>query len=432
MGIPFVRHRSFVVLCFAGFLSSGVAAEPLRAVVEKALTTNPEVLTASANMKATEQELEQARAGYRPTIDVRGGGGREWSRNSGTSSDGRTLSRSEKSIALRQLIYDGGFVSAETAKQLERLRAAEKRLFDVSSSIGQRISDVYIEVLKNEVLYSLAKENLKVHEDYLGKMGDRVKKGVGQRADLQLADGRMALAASTLTSREAALDDAKIRYKRLVGEAARDLSMPEPVNRAIPAILELATEISFANHPSLAAARADVDAARQAEASARTKLMPTVSLEVGATGNKNIDGTHGNNYDRTAMVVMNYNLFRGGADDAKIKETGERLTAAMETQNNVQRAIEEEVGRAWVALNAAKASLHHLEEHAKRTEEVKGAYQAQFEIGRRTMLDLMNAENELFQAKSSLTSGRYAVIQGEYRLLAAMGGLLKVLSPEKY
>lgn len=174
-----------------------------------------------------------------------------------------------------------------------------------------------------------------------------------------------------------------------------------------------------------------MEAAREGEKLARTRFSPTLNLEGSLSRNRNLDGSRGPNSDTSLMMVMNYNLFRGGSDEARVLEAGARLTAAMETERNISRTIEEEVGRAWVALNAARASLRYLEEHVKRTGEVRSAYQAQFDIGRRTMLDLMNAENELFQARSSLATGRYAVLQGEYRLVAAMGGLLKVLELEK-
>lgn len=419
----------YLILITATFLGcgSGIAqADTLKATIEKALATNPEVLGAVANRQASENELEGAKGSRLPTVDLNLGRGREWSDT--TSISDKTLTRREAGVTLRQTLYDGGAISGEVSRQAARLQALDSRVFDVSDSVAQRIADIYLENLKATELYDLAKANLEAHRNYREKILDRVTAGVAQRADLQLAEGREALASSALTTREAGFEDARIRFRRLVGEMPRDLVRPASISRAIPALLELAGEIAFANNASLKVAKDEVIAAREAESASRARLMPVVSLDAGMTRNRNMDGTPGKNLDNTLMLMMRYNLFRGGIDKAKIAELHARLTSAMESENNVYRTIEEEVGRAWVALNAARSSLDFLKNHAQHTAEVKDAYQSQFDIGKRTMIDLMNAENELFQAKSSYISGLYSVEQSEYRLLAAMGGMLKIFN----
>lgn len=415
-----------------GFGSGAVQAATLKATIDKALATNPEVLGAVANRQVTENELGAAKGPRYPSLDLHTGSGREWTHTASMSpGDNYTLyRRREVGVTIRQILYDGGATSGEIARQAARLQSLDSRVFDVSDSLAQRVVDVYLEVLKATELYNLALENVETHRKYLQKMRDRVSAGVGARADLNLAEGREALAYSTLTSREAGLADAKIRFRRLVGEMPSDLVQPDSVSKAVPALVELASEIAYANNASLKAARAEVIAAKEAESASRSRFGPVFSLDAGITRNKSIDGVWGPNNDKTVMFVMNYNLFKGGADRAKTAELGARLTSAMESENNVRRTIEEEVGRAWVALNAAKASLDYLKEHAARTAEVKDSYQSQFDVGKRTMLDLMNAENEVFMAKSSLVGGRYSVAQSEYRVIAVMGGIQKVISAQ--
>ncbi len=278
----------------------------------------------------------------------------------------------------------------------------------------------------------LAEENHAKHDQLMSRTRERFEKGVGQRADYQLAEGRTALARSTVTNRKAGFEDARVRYKRQVGEPISDMTKPDSIARAIPPAEELAVEIGFNNNPALAVAKADVEAAQAARDVARARgRAPELGVEVAAARNRDLDGNRGANNDVTGMLVLRYNLYRGGADDARIREAAERYSAAMEAQNNTRRTIEEEISRAWVALVAARDSLTNLREHVDRTQEVLKAYRDQFELGKRTMLDLMNSENELFQAKSSLVSGEYAVLQAEYRLVAGMGGLLKTLGLEK-
>ena len=398
----------------------------IRDSIGKAIRTNPEVLAAISNRDATEKELDNAKAGRYPTIDLRLGGGNE--RTNTRSIDNKSLDRQEVSIQAKQLLFDGGAVSGEIERQRARLQSLDSKVFDTSDSVAQRVADIYLEVLKNQEIYDLAKNNLESHQDYLEKIRDRANAGVATSADLQLAEGRAALASSTLAAKEASLDDAKFRYKRLVGEMPKNLVKPNAITQVIPALVELANEISVNNNASLKVAMQDTLAAREAEKAARARFMPTVTLEAGATRNRNIDGISGKNQDNTLMMMMNYNLFRGGADKAKVEEYTARYNAAIESENNIKRMIEEEVGRAWVARKASKISLDFYVESAAKASSVKEAYKAQYEIGKRTLLDLMNTESEMFQAKSTLIAGMYTVEQSDYRLLAVMGGILKLFN----
>jgi adhesin transport system outer membrane protein len=401
-------------------------ADTLSEVIAKAIRTNPEVLAAISNRDATEKELDNAKAGRYPTLDLRLGGGNE--RTNTRSIDNKSLDRQEVSIQAKQLLFDGGAVSGEIERQRARLQSLDSKVFDTSDSVAQRVADIYLEVLKNQEIYDLAKNNLESHQDYLEKIRDRANAGVATSADLQLAEGRAALASSTLAAKEASLDDAKFRYKRLVGEMPKNLVKPNAITQVIPALVELANEISVNNNASLKVAMQDTLAAREAEKAARARFMPTVTLEAGATRNRNIDGISGKNQDNTLMMMMNYNLFRGGADKAKVEEYTARYNAAIESENNIKRMIEEEVGRAWVARKASKISLDFYVESAAKASSVKEAYKAQYEIGKRTLLDLMNTESEMFQAKSTLIAGMYTVEQSDYRLLAVMGGILKLFN----
>jgi len=421
-----LRHKFnlFIISFLLGI--NTLYAETLSEVIGKAIRTNPEVLAAISNRDATEKELDNAKAGRYPTLDLKMGSGSE--RTQTRTIDTDSFGRQEFSIQAKQLLFDGGAVSGEIDRQRARLQSLDSKVFDVSDSVAQRVADIYLEVLKNQEIYDLAKNNLESHQDYLEKIRERANAGIATAADLQLAEGRAALASSTLAAKEASLDDAKFRYKRLVGEMPRNLVKPNAITQAIPDLVELANEISINNNASLKVSAQDTLAAKEAEKAVRARFMPTVTLEAGATRNRNIDGIAGRNQDNTLMMMMNYNLFRGGADKAKVEEYSARYNAAIENENNIKRMIEEEVGRAWVARKASKISLDFYLESAAKASSVKEAYKAQYDIGKRTLLDLMNTESEMFQAKSALISGTYTVEQSEYRLLAVMGGILKLFN----
>ena len=145
------------------------------------------------------------------------------------------------------------------------------------------------------------------------------------------------------------------------------------------------------------------------------------------THNNDIDGARGVNADRFAMLRLRYNLFRGGADEARIREAEARVDEALARVGKARNDVEREVRQGWAALQANRMRLPQLAAHARTSVEVVDAYRAQFKLGQRSLLDVLNAENEQFSARASLVSGAYAVAGDELRVLAGMGRLLESL-----
>ena len=418
-----------LVLAAAG-CAFEAAAQALPEAVRQALRRNPEVLAAAANARAGVALYDQAGAGRFPTVDVRAAAGRETSENVGlqlSGRDSRTLQREEGSVTLRQNVFDGFQVRSEMERQSFRLDSSRYRLIETGETVALRAAEAYLEVLRDEDLVKLADENVARHEDLLSKTQLRFKSGVGQRADAEQAGARVALARSSLESARGTAQDSKARYTRVVGRPPGALTEPPSSGKYLPPALNVAQADGVENAYGVHAARAELQAARAGVRSTRADMLPRFDVELSANRNRDIDGIKGPNNDTQAMLVMRYNLFRGGADEARIREAMERETIALETLHNAVQSTEESVSRAWAALVAARNRLAPLDAHARATAQVLEAYRSQFELGRRSLLDLVNAENELFQARSALRSGQATAHATEYRLLAAVGGLVNAL-----
>lgn len=406
------------------------AAQALPDAVRNALRRNPEVLGAAANARAAVAGYDQAAAGRWPTVDLRGAGGREESENTGlrfSGQDSRTLTRREGSLILRQNVFDGAQVRSEMERQSFRLDSARYRLIETGETVALRTAEAYIEALRDEGVVRLAEENVARHEDLHQKTQARFKSGVGQRADAEQAGARVALARSTLVNARGTAEDSAARFNRVVGRYPVALADPPSPAKHLPPSAARAQVDAVDNAYGVHAARAELGAAQAGVRSVRADLLPRFDVELSASRNRDIDGIQGINNDNQAMLLMRYNLFRGGADQARIREAMERETVALETYNNALFSTEESVARTWAAMLAARERIAPLEAHARATAQVLEAYRSQFELGRRSLLDLVNAENELFQARSALHSGLAAARVAEYRLLAAVGALVKAL-----
>ncbi len=416
-------------------LSSFVYADTLTEVIQHTLETNPEILMTINNRRATEQTLKQAQSGYWPTVELTGGYGRERSDNVTTRNMGEevTLTRQEMGLTLSQMLFDGFSIKHKIARQNSLVNSAAYKVQDTSENIALITAEVYLEILRRQELLELSKDNVVIHQKMLEQIRILVEGGAGRLADVQQSRGRLALAKSSLVNAEGYLRNAQINYQRITGELPKELTMPPraPLEAALATKAtnqKTALELALNNHPSLRTAKADLEATRAEREHAKSAFMPHFSFELGVTNNKNLDGIEGDNDDMSAMLKMRYNLYRGGADQARRQETAERIGVSKEEIRRIQRTIKEDVLLSWNSLHTIRARLKHLNMHLKSTKDVLESYKEQFKLGQRSLLDVLDSENEHFNARASLVSAEYTEILSIFKILESTSLLLKTLN----
>jgi adhesin transport system outer membrane protein len=286
-----------------------------------------------------------------------------------------------------------------------------------------RAIQVYLEVLRRAAVVDLTYENLSQHEMTLSKISERFENGVGTKVDVVQTRGRRAQSKGTLLLSQRDAKNGSAEFYRVVGENPMELKLPSDV-AGLPSTLAQAIEIASRNNPGLKASEQDLEAAVSAQKQARAAYYPRFDLEVGATRNDDTDGTIGANDDETAVIRMSYNLYRGGGDKARINEAQAREFVAREALRSVQRAVEEDVTLIWNELDDILVRLEYLEAHVTSTEEVLEVYRDQLSLGKRTLLDLLDVQNELLRAKTAYLTGQYSARFAKYRVLASTGSLL--------
>jgi len=424
-----MRVLLFFLLTF--FFWQGHAAT-LREVIQHTLQTSPDILMVTQNRRVIDQQFKQATADYWPQIDINAGYGREYTKNNNTiqsTGNGLSLTRQELGLSLSQLVFDGFRVTHQVDQQRHLVESAAHQVTENSENIAILTAEVYLEILRRREIVELNKDNIVIHQKTLDQIRSLVEGGIGRQADLQQVTGRLSLAKSSLVNAKGQLRNSEINYRRITGELPQQLITPRlaPIEAALPVSAESALEIALANHATLQITQADLLAAQAGERHAKAALMPNFSLELHGTKNKNIDGIKGDNDDLSAMLKMRYNLFRGGADQARIQESAERIGVAQEAIRRTQRVIEEETLLSWNSLLTIRARIDYLKRHLESTEEVLQSYKEQFKLGQRTLLDVLDSEDELFNARASLISARYAEMLSILKVLESIGLLLKTL-----
>jgi adhesin transport system outer membrane protein len=416
-------------LVLTSFLSPA-EAETLVQAVARAVNYFPDIHAASARRESSSAQAGQARAEFFPSINLALGEGRETSRNISTRALGRdlTLTRQEADLSVSQLLFDGGAVGGQVRRFGARTEGAAFSISDTAEILGLRTGQAFVDVRRLREQLTVARENVAIHEKTLDDVNALADAGRGRRADVTQAQARRALAMSAVEQLVGQLTQSESTYRYLTGRLPAELDAPPEFAPKLPVTPDQAVATALGGHPAVRAAEKELEASQYDRESARARLTtPRVTVEAGSSRNRDIDGIAGPNQDRYAMLRLRYNLFRGFGDSERVRETEARIDEAFAGLDRVRNEVERDVRQAWEGLQSDRLRLPQLEAYARASSDVAEAYRLQFQLGQRSLLDVLNAENERFNATSGFIGGRAAVSAGEIRLLATIGRLLDAL-----
>jgi adhesin transport system outer membrane protein len=400
--------------------------------VRDALNDNPDVAEARNQWLARREEIREAEGGFLPSVDLNAGIGYEYTDSPSTRAAGKDseeLTRRELGLTVRQMLFDGWGTRSEVERQQARTESAAARLLAVGESVALQATEAYVDLGRFRALLTISEESLEVHRRIEDQIRLRSEAGVGRRADYDQVLSRVALAEVNLLAARVNLRDAQTTFRRVVGRAPGEQPIEiaglEP--KGVPGSLDEALEVAQVNNPVLQVAAADIEAAKAQAEAARQFDYPRFDLELGGNLDDNLDGTEGRVDDLEAMIRMRYNLYRGGSDAARKRAAALNVNEARDVRDRSVLQLEETLQLAWAAFQATSAQLPLLEQQVTAAIATRDAYAKQFNIGQRTLLDVLNAENEVTQARQSVVATLADNLLARYRLLEAMGTLVDEL-----
>ncbi|HAT9160801.1 TPA: TolC family outer membrane protein [Legionella pneumophila] len=425
-----MRKALFVV---AMLTSSYTTADTLYEAVQYGMIANPDILLNTAKGLSAKQAIDKAKGGLYPSIDVTGGFGRQRSVNPTSAAiddtPSTTLNIVESAVELRQRLFAGGGIINEVKRNQYLTEAQKWKTQGIAEDLALEITKNYFAVLLQERLYAYSIENLKAHKAVFKMIKERADAGITRTAEVDQANARLALAEANKISALADLQEVKINYAKTVGKWPENLQMPHvPARKSLPNNLARIIEKGLDNHPTVKSSYADIKEAKAQYDVARAAYYPEVNLVLNSSKNKNLGGLIGPNDSDTVAVRMNYNAFRGGADAARIRETAYQVQEAYETKNRTLLELKETIRLAWNAYVASALRIQPLKQHVTASRKTRTAYQDEFKVGKRTLLDLLDSQNEYYQSQIELARAENDEILSRYRILNGMGCLLKYLN----
>jgi adhesin transport system outer membrane protein len=369
--------------------------------VRQTLRRNPQVFQMEAESRASEYRVGEARAGFRPRLTLSSNLALEQQTIETSSADNRfkqSLGQARLSIPL----YDKT-LTAQLDQRLASSVGSDWRLTDTREQLMLRTVEAYIELVRNTNLVKLAQENLKILRQYVAQIKDIANSDLGRASDLPAAVARVALAESVLTSRLGKLESARVTWRQLTGLTAdQDLVNPPPVK--LPETVDAMVAQAFEFNPVLQLAQAELQTARRGVDVAKAPYRPRVSAELLAKAGSDWGGVLGRQSSTYAGVSLEWMAFSGNAEHYSQQAALEGVFAAQASADRVRDELRARVEQTWFELQASNASLRSFEDYARNAQLMVDASKNQFKIGRRSLLEVLNAETELFTARSNIES----------------------------
>lgn len=397
----------------------------LEQAVRTGLFSNPSYKESKNNQKASLKRVRQARAGYLPNIDLQGDGGYESTKNSAARDGTVELFRRRIQIDVRQMVFDGFETKYEVQRQKGRAKAATFDLYEESEQTALDIITAYISVVLQRDLLRIAKNNVARHEQILNDVRQSTQAGRTSRVDVDQVSARLASARSDLSSIQQNLEDARSDFKRRTGHFPGKLVSLGEISSGFDRFLDDHLASVLKNSPALKSAKADVRTAHAEYKQTIAPFMPQINLELSAQEAEDIGGVEGVDKTASAGANLNWNLYRGGEDVARRKEFEYRLAESRAVQARLAREVEDEVRKTWAAMEAAGEREANFRIQSASNEKLVAAYLQQFNLNRRTLLDVLDVQSELFRSQNNTVSEKSEKLISEYRLLALEGRLLE-------
>ncbi|MFZ5549399.1 MAG: TolC family outer membrane protein [Pseudomonadota bacterium] len=416
---------SLLALACSTALAQGAT---VAAAAQKAIETSPEVTARFNALRASAEEVGVASAAWLPRVDVTAEAGRSEDRIANRTPVAQSLNRTGASLEVTQLLWDGLATRNEVSRLSHTRMARYFEFLEATEQTALEAARAHHDVLRFRQLVALAEDNYVQHKYAFDQIQSRVLAGVARGVDLEQSGARLALAESNLVTEKANLHDVVERYRRVVGEmppaaAAQGNNLARP----LPATGVEALQGSARLSPVIAGAVENLRAVRAQGDVRRSGYQPRVEAKLRGGGGHNFDGVQDQKQDVTGQIVLTWNIFNGGADDARQRQQAHLLSQAADLRDKACRDTRQTTAIAYNDVRKLEEQIGYLDRNVLAIEKARNAYRQQFDIGQRSLLDLLNAENELYTARRSYVLAAADRDIAVVRTHAAMGTLVAAL-----
>jgi outer membrane protein len=411
----------------AVFAAPAAHAENLPEALAKAYQTNPQLNAERARQRATDENVPQALAGYRPQIVASLSAGLQAVRNllPDNTVQSATLKPWTIGVTVTQTLFNG-FKTANSVRVAElQVQSGREALRNVGQGVLLDAVTTYTNVLANQSLVTAQRANVAFLKETLGITQKRLNAGDVTPTDTAQAEARLSRGLSDLNAAEVALAISQATYAQVIGSAPTMLSPAETVDRYLPRSRDDATGLAFREHPAVMAAGFDVDVASTSIRVAESSLMPTITLQGSASRNKESDPTLSTFGTDQASITgqLTQPIYDGGTAASQTRQAKEISAQSRLVLDQVRNQARTAAIGAWVANEGAKIAVTASESEVRAATVALAGVQKEAAGGQRTTVDVLNSQQDLISAKARLIGAQRDRVIASYTLLSAIGRL---------
>ena len=430
-----IRFYPAFIVAIIGMTAAHAQTEPqaaaanvsgLKEAITQGVMISPRVNADWYNFAAKGYAEQSARGSYYPSVDLASRIGRE-DRDTPLIDLG-DFGYDATQFSITQMLFDG-FATRDEVARLGYDKLSQYYNFKrASEEVALEVAVTYLDTVKYQRLVDFARANLQVHRSIHAQIAERAGGGVSQGVDLDQAVARVGLAETNLVIEVANLNDVLNRFQRLVGAyPGANLAVPAVPEGEIPELRGAALEIAYQRSPVINSAIENLRAAQEALNLTNAPMMPRFDLRYRNEVAHDTDSIDGRFSTEAVELVMTYNLFRGGADSARKREYYNLYNAAIEERKQACLNVRQEISNNFNELAALREQVVLTEVSRKAQNATRKAYRDQFDRGRRSLLDLLDSQNEYFDSERSNINAIVDEVASQARTLANMGLLLAAL-----
>ncbi|MDE2166579.1 MAG: TolC family outer membrane protein [Alphaproteobacteria bacterium] len=420
------RAAAFVLLPALALSITAARAETLQDAFADAYNTNPQLLAERANLRAVDEGVNQALSGWRPTLTFAGAIGKQQFENTPTTStqvpEGYNTPRS-LDFKLVQPVYQGGQTVAKTAQAEDSVRSERAHLIAVEGTVLFSVASAYFDVLRDQAVVALDRNNENVLAETLKQTQAQFRSGLVTRTDVAQAEARLQAAHAQRQQDEGVLQSDRANYKRYVGHAPENLVRPA-VQPQIPASRDEALTLAATKNPNVISALFGEDAARAAVAATEAQLLPSLNLvgEANRTDDPAQLSGHETTYG-TVQAQVTVPLYEAGLIYSQSRQAKQRVGQSEGLTDDARRLAVDGATAAWETIEAQRANVVSQQAAIKADEVAYEGLRAQQRAGLRTLIDVLNAEQELFVDRTNLVRAQHDLAVAEFNLADQIGRL---------
>lgn len=398
----------------------------MTAMVIDSISAHPEVKEKIHVFRQVMSDRDIAESGWRPSVDLEASTGVYDTESPLTGNESRDYDSNRMELSVTQNLFNGYDTTYQVEQTKAQMDAALYDVYDSADNIALRAVQSYLEVIKQRRLYQLAVENVAAHEEILAQIKDRNLSGVGRRSELQQTEGRLARAQASLIAQQNNLEDAATQLHQILGRYVDPQTLVEPDLPIVPGEnLDLLIERALIEHPAMRVAESNIAAAQSNHRRSLKTRYPNVDLRLATEYGDDIGGLSGNTEETSLILNLSYNFYRGGRNGAEQQKKISEVYEQKEFAARVRRQVINTLRLSWTADDLLQRQLKFLNAHVIKSGQTVISYREEFFIGQRDLLDLLDAENELNNAKNQYTEANIDFMGARYRVYEGIGALFQ-------